>query len=158
MQTEAGLPTPAGAAHELSAQHSRPVWETSRQHGSAYPSLLRHPLTRRRMRQLEQRQRAHDRFLAWRLQDILVGRGLTHTAFSIGGGRSLHIPEVLSVDPGPPVSLFVRLLPGQMPDDYTKHAKAIAYGLDVADIEVVGLGPSLIRIELLVEARVPGSR
>ncbi|MCA1681858.1 MAG: hypothetical protein LC700_01650 [Actinobacteria bacterium] len=86
--------------------------------------------------------------LAWRVQDILVGRGLTQADYSIGGGRTLHIPEVISVTPGPPVGLDIRTLPGQMPDDFAAHAPAIAYNLGVVEVRVVPLGPSLIRLEL----------
>jgi hypothetical protein len=117
------------------------------------PSLLRHPLARRRARQLERARQTRDQVLAWRVQDIIAGRGLSQTAFSIGGGRTIRVPQVVSVIAGPPVGLNIRTLPGQTPDDFATHAPAIAYNLGVAEVRVVPLGPSLIRLELLPEPR-----
>ncbi len=97
----------------------------------------------------------HNHTLAWRMQDIIAGLGLTQTDFSIAGGRSVHIPEVVSVAAGPPVGLHIRTLPGQTPDDFAAHAPAIAYNLGdlgVAQVRVVPLGPSLIRLDLLPRA------
>ena len=97
----------------------------------------------------------HNQALAWRMQDIIAGLGLTQTDFSIAGGRIVHIPEVVSVAAGPPVGLHIRTLPGQTPDDFAAHAPAIAYNLGdlgVAQVRVVPLGPSLIRLDLLHRA------
>ncbi|MGH3670083.1 MAG: hypothetical protein ACRDSH_05545, partial [Pseudonocardiaceae bacterium] len=63
--------------------------------------------------------------------------------------RSYHFPQVVSVDEGPPVSLTVRLLQGQTPDEVAVHAPAIAYDLGVSDVRVDPIGPLLIRLELL---------
>jgi hypothetical protein len=143
---------------------SRPPQETTSQpledpmeNIAHLPSLLRRPLARRRARQLERirqaRDQARDQKLAWRVQDILAGHGLTQTAFSIGGGRTIYVPQVVSVIAGPPVGLDICPLPGQTPDDFAKHAPALAYNLGVAEVRVVPLGPSLIRLELLDEPR-----
>ena len=91
----------------------------------------------------------HNQTLAWRVQDIIAGLELTQTDFNIAGGRSVHIPEVVSVAAGPPVGLHIRTLPGQTPDNFAAHAPAIAYNLGVAEVRVVPLGPSLIRLALL---------
>jgi hypothetical protein len=91
----------------------------------------------------------HDQELAWRVQDIIAGLGLIQTDFSIAGGRIVHIPHVVSVAAGPPVGLHIRTLPGQTPDNFAAHAPAIAYNLGVAEVRVVPLGPSLIRLDLL---------
>lgn len=99
--------------------------------------------------QLEGARQEHDQILAWRVQDIIAGLGLTHTDFSIGGGWMVHVPEVVSVVAGPPVGLDIRTLPGQTPDDFAAHAPAIAYNLGMAGVQVVPLGPSLIRLNLL---------
>jgi hypothetical protein len=100
-------------------------------------------------RQLERTTQKHDRILAWRMQDVIAGLGLTHTDFSIAAGRVISIPEVISVAAGPPVGLHIRILPGQTPDDFAAHTPAIAYNLGVAEVRVVPLGPSLIRLDLL---------
>jgi hypothetical protein len=115
------------------------------------PSLLGHLLARRRVQQLESRRQAHYRELARRVEQVLIGCGLSQSDFSIGGGRVFHFPEVISVTAGPPMSLDIRILPGQMPDDLTAHTRRIAYNLGVADVRVVPLGPYLVRLELLPE-------
>jgi hypothetical protein len=90
--------------------------------------------------------------LAWRAEDILVGRGLTQMYQAIVGGRGYYAPQVVSVLDGPPVALEIRILPGQTPDDFAKHAPAIAYNLGLDEVRVVPLGPSLILLELLPRA------
>jgi uncharacterized protein DUF1918 len=112
-------------------------------------SRLRHPLEWQHSRGMARRQQEQDQLLAWRVQDIMAGLGLDHTDFSIGGGRSVHVPEVVWVDPGPPKGLNIQMLPGQTPEDFSAHAPAIAYDLDVAEVRVVPLEYPLIRLELL---------
>ena len=68
--------------------------------GSRSP-LLR-LLARRRARRLERTRQIRDQQLAWRVQDIIVGCGLSQAHYSIGGGRSVRIPQVTSVVAGPP--------------------------------------------------------
>jgi hypothetical protein len=91
----------------------------------------------------------HHQRLAWHLEDIIKGRGLAQPSYSIVGGRGWRVPQVVSVIAGPPVAFDVRILPGQTPDDFAAHASAIAYGLGVAEVQVVSLGPALIRLQLL---------
>jgi hypothetical protein len=119
-------------------------------------SRLRHPLEWRHNRDLEQRQQAGYEQLASRVEEIIAGLGLTQSDFSIAAGRVFHIPQVVFVDPGPPVGLDIRILPGQSPTDFSRHAAAIAYDLGMAEVRVVPLGPSLIRLELLPHDRLPG--
>lgn len=119
-------------------------------------SRLRHPLARRHNRDLERRQQVRDEHLAGRVEEIITGLGLVQSDFSIAAGRVFHIPQVVSVDPGPPVGLDIRILPGQSPDDFSAHAAAIAYDLGMAEVRVVPLGPSVIRLELLPHDRLPG--
>ncbi len=91
----------------------------------------------------------NDQRFAWQVQDILVGCGLSQTGSSIASGPSIYIPKVISVVDGPPKGLIIRILPGQMPDHFAAQARTIAYNLGMADVEVVGLGPYLIRLELV---------
>ncbi len=105
----------------------------------------------RRARQLERTHHGLDHLLARRVQAIFTGLKLTQTGSTIGGGPNVHVPEVISVSAGPPVEVDIRTLPGQMADDFTAHAPAIAENLGVAEVRVVPLGPSLIRLELLPE-------
>jgi hypothetical protein len=104
---------------------------------------------RRRAWQREGIRQEQNQRLAWHLEDILRGRGLTQPYYSMVGGRGLHVPHVVSVVDGPPVGLEIQMLPGQTPDDFAAHAPAIAYNLGVAAVQVVPLGPSMIRLELL---------
>jgi hypothetical protein len=58
------------------------------------------------------------------VEEIIAGLELTHSDFSIAAGRVFHIPQVVSVDPGPPVGLDIRMLPGQSPNHFSAHAAA----------------------------------
>jgi hypothetical protein len=124
------------------------------------PSLLHRPLAWYRTWQLERRRQANNWQLergrqanAWqlasRVQDIIIGCGLTQFSYSVSGSRSIRAPEVVSVIDGPPVGVDILILPGQMPDHFAVHAPAIAYNLGVAEVRVVPRGPSRIRLELL---------
>ena len=112
-------------------------------------SLLRRLQERRRARQLERTRLAHEQRLAPRVHEIFFGCGLTQADYSIGGGRVVHVPQLVAVDAGPPVTLDIRTLPGQAPNDFTRHASAIAYHLGVTEVRVIPLSPSLIQLELL---------
>jgi hypothetical protein len=114
--------------------------------------LVARPKSSNRLRdiwQTTQADQARDRRFAGFLQEVLAGCGLSQVDFSVGGGRILHIPQVISVSDGPPVTVNVHLLPGQTPDDFADRAEAIAENLGVAEVRVVPLGPFLIRLELL---------
>jgi hypothetical protein len=119
-------------------------------------SRLRHPLEWRHNRELERRQEARYEQVAWRVEQIIAGLGLAQSDYSIAAGWVYHIPQVISVDPGPPVGLNIRIFPGQSPDDFSAHAATIAYDLGIAEVRVVPLGPSVIRLELLPHDRLPG--
>jgi hypothetical protein len=93
--------------------------------------------------------------LVQRVQKILVGVGLTQPDFSLGGGRTLHIPEVISVAEKP-MRFTIRTLPGQIPDDFVKAAPRIADNLDVAEVHVDRLGPSLLQLRLVPKIRRSG--
>ncbi|HSZ29921.1 MAG TPA: DUF1918 domain-containing protein [Pseudonocardiaceae bacterium] len=119
-------------------------------------SRLRHPQQWRHSRDAEQWQHLRDEQFAWRVEDIFAGLGLTHTGTSVVGGQIVHIPQVVSIDPGPPEGLDIQILPGQSPEDFSAHASAIAYDLGMAEVRVVPLGPALIRLELLPHDPPPG--
>jgi hypothetical protein len=100
---------------------------------------------------LERAHQQHDLRLAQTVQEIFAGCGLAQPAYSIGGGRSVRVPQVISVVPGPPVRLDIKLLPGQTPEDVAARTSAIAFHLGVAGVSVIPLPPSLVRLELLSE-------
>lgn len=117
---------------------------------------LRHPWEWRHSRDSQRRQHAWDEQLAQRVEEIISGLGLTHTSHSVAGIQTMHLPQVVSIHPGPPKGLDIHILPGQSPEDFSAHAPTIAYDLGVAEARVVPLGPSLIRLELLPHDSLPG--
>jgi len=123
---------------------------------TSWRSRLRYPLERRHARDVERRHQAAYERLAERVEEIITGLGLIEDDFSIAGGRVYHMPEVISVDPGPPLGVDIRMLPGQSPEDFSAHAAAIAYDLGMANVRVVPLRPSEIRLELLPHDRHAG--
>ena len=108
----------------------------------------RYPLARRHTKMLERMHQEATQRLVLRVEDILVGVGLTQPGNSVAGGRTTIIPEVVSVAEEP-MTFTVRTLPGQIPDDFVARAERIAYNLDVAEVQVVPLGPSLIQLILV---------
>lgn len=119
------------------------------EHAFPRPWLLYHPFAWCRARRRERIHLSNDQRLAWRVQDVLVGCGLSQDDYSVASGRVFHIPQVLSIGHGPPVSLDIRLLQGQTPENFAAHTSAIAYGLGVAEVRVIPLEPPLIRLQLL---------
>jgi hypothetical protein len=112
------------------------------------PSRFR-PLARRRALRSEQHQLRRDQNLAWRAQEVFAGLGLVTGQTSIAAGQTVSIPHVIRVNAGPPVSLVVRILPGQVVGDFAEQSSRIAANLGVARVRVVSLGPLLLRFELL---------
>lgn len=130
-------------------QGTLPYPEESLEHADRRLPLLHRRDARRRARRRERIRQDHNQVLARRAQDIFFGRGLSQISFSIGGGRVVRLPQVLSVDDRPPLALVISILPGQTPGDFIAHAPAIAYGLGMTEVRVVPLMPSVIRLELL---------
>jgi hypothetical protein len=130
----------------------RRSYEETADNASPLPSLL-HPLARRRARQLKLAHQQRNQRLAWRVQNVLAGCGLIQTDYSIAAGRVVHIPHVMSVATGPPVRLTVRILPGQMPQDFAAKAPVIAYHLGVAQARITPLQPPFIQLDLLARAQ-----
>jgi Domain of unknown function (DUF1918) len=119
-------------------------------------SRIRHPWEWRHNRDSEREQHAWYEQLARRVEEIIAGLGLTQTGHSIAGCDIVHVPQVVSIDLGPPAGLDIQTLPGQSPEDFSAHAAGIAYGLGVTEIRVVPLGSSLIRLELAPHESLPG--
>ncbi|MDQ4105304.1 MAG: hypothetical protein M3186_16905 [Actinomycetota bacterium] len=114
---------------------------------NALPSLL-HPFARHHARLRERAHRVTKQRLAWRVQDVLAGCGLIQVDYSIACGRVVHIPEVASVVIGPTSRLKIRLLPGQMPEDFTAKAPTIEYHLGVP-VRIAQLEPPFLELHLL---------
>ncbi|MGH8603603.1 MAG: hypothetical protein ACREXR_12760, partial [Gammaproteobacteria bacterium] len=110
-------------------------------------SWLSRLLERRHARQLERmRQAAYARRTRY-VHKIIAERGLTQSDYSIGGGRCVHIPQVVAMDDGPPETMDILMLVGQTPDEFAAQASAIAYNLGVVEVRVVPIAHHLIRLE-----------
>jgi hypothetical protein len=110
------------------------------------PSLLR-PLARHRALQLVRAHQRNKQELAWRVQDVFAGCGLIQTDYSVACGRVVHIPEVVAVIIGPVARVKIRLLVGQMPEDFTAKDQTLAYHLGAAQVNIVVLEPPFIRLD-----------
>ncbi|MGH3685056.1 MAG: hypothetical protein ACRDQY_05545 [Pseudonocardiaceae bacterium] len=86
---------------------------------------------------------------AWKVQDILVGCGLSQPGASPVGGQLFHIPLVIKIEGRPPNQLTIQILPGQSPKHYEAHAETIAYNLGVDEVHVFPLGPYEILLKLV---------
>lgn len=64
-------------------------------------SRLLHPLAWQHSRDHHRKQQARDQLLAWRVQKLFGQLGLSNTDLFTGNGRHPHLPEVVSVTPGP---------------------------------------------------------
>jgi hypothetical protein len=142
------VPIQEGRSTMSASYPGQPSYEETAESVSPIPSLL-HPLARRRARQRKLVRQERKQRLAWRVQDVLAGCGLMQTDYSIAGGRVVHIPQVMSVATGPPVRLTIRILPGQMPQDFTAKAPVLAYHLGVTQVRIIPLQPPFIRLDLL---------
>jgi hypothetical protein len=89
-----------------------------------------------------------DERLADEVDTILIGCGLFEVGDSVSGGRNFYAPGVVKVVHGP-TRLDIRILPGQGPGHFAKHAETIAYNLGMADVLVHPLEPYLIQLELV---------
>lgn len=151
--------------HESLLPHGPDVMIKRRRPGGTQPatreetvwqSQLRHPLARRHTRDLERRRQAAYERLAERVEEIITGLGLIEEDFSIGGERIYHVPQVVAVDPGPPVKVDIHILPGQSPEIFSVHAETIAYDLGMAEVRIIRIAPSAIRLELIAQNRFGG--
>ena len=106
-------------------------------------------------KQYERMRQEGTRRLILRVESILVGVGLVQFGNSVAGGRTTIIPEVVSVAKMP-MRLTIQILPGQMPKDFAAQAERIAYNLDVAEVHVDRLGPSLLQLRLVPKIRRSG--
>jgi hypothetical protein len=104
-------------------------------------------MTSRRRR--EQIHRENEQRYIKHVEEILGACGLVEVGDSVAGGRTFYFPEVVSIDPGPPETFVIRMLPGQTPDDFAAHGTAIGYDLGGSDIRVTDLGVPLISLEVV---------
>jgi hypothetical protein len=105
-------------------------------------------------RWLQRRQEAKE-LVRWtwevvgRWNDALEGSGLAHRTFTAARLPHRAAPQVHSVDPGPPVALLVRMLPGQVVRDFQDRADRIAAGMDVPMVRITNCSHGFINVALL---------
>jgi hypothetical protein len=87
---------------------------------------------------------------AWRWRDTADGAGLAHHSVNPAGMAYTAAPEVHWVESGPPLTLVVRMLPGQVADDYRAQAHRLAEGMGVPMVRVSSDRHGWIRVALLV--------
>jgi hypothetical protein len=85
----------------------------------------------------------------WQWNDTMEGTGLARHTSTAGRIPLVVVPQVQLVEPGPPVALLVRMLPGQIVDDFRAQAHRIAAGMDVPAVHVTPYGHGLIKVALL---------
>jgi len=86
----------------------------------------------------------------WRWADTIDGANLVHRDFNAAGIPHTSTPQVHWADPGPPVTLLVRMLPGQVVADFQAQAHRIAEGMGVPMIRIAHAGHGWIKVTLLV--------
>jgi len=87
--------------------------------------------------------------LGWQWSEAVEGARLTrHTSTAAKIPLTLT-PQVHSVEQGPPVTLLVRMLPGQIPDDFQNQAHRIAASMGVPAVDVVPYDLGWIKVALL---------
>ncbi|MGH3673017.1 MAG: hypothetical protein ACRDSH_20700 [Pseudonocardiaceae bacterium] len=85
----------------------------------------------------------------WQWSDAVDGAQLTNHSMTAGRIPLTVAPEVHEVEPGPPVTLLVRMLPGQVVEDFETQAHRLAGGLGVPVIQILSGDPGFIKVVLL---------
>ena len=102
-----------------------------------------------------QRQREADELyrwaseVSWQWSEAMEGAALTRQGTSAGRLPLTLIPQVHSVEPGPPVSLLVQMLPGQVVDDFQDQTHRIAAGMGVSHVVITPENHGWITVALV---------
>ncbi|HVL83210.1 MAG TPA: FtsK/SpoIIIE domain-containing protein, partial [Pseudonocardia sp.] len=90
------------------------------------------------------------RYLGWQWDDTVDGANLVHRSATAAGIRHTSCPEVWWVEAGPPLTLIVRMLPGQVLADFEAQAHRIAEGMGVPMVRISSHRHGWLRVSLLV--------
>jgi hypothetical protein len=88
--------------------------------------------------------------LVWQWCDTMEGTHLAHATRTAAGIHHIVAPRVRSVDPGPPVTLSVSMLPGQLVEDFQAESHRIAEGMGVPMVRIAPWDAGWIKVFLLV--------
>ena len=87
--------------------------------------------------------------LGWQWADAVDNAQLSRHSVTAGRIPLTVAPQVHSVDLGPPVTLLVEMLPGQVVDDFQGKAQRIAGAMGVPQVHVELYDPGWIKVVLL---------
>jgi len=85
----------------------------------------------------------------WQWNDTIDNTNLAHHTVTASRLPVIVAPQVESVDSGPPVTLLVRMLPGQVIDDFAAEAHRLAAGMNVPAVRLTPCGHGSIEVTLL---------
>jgi S-DNA-T family DNA segregation ATPase FtsK/SpoIIIE len=87
--------------------------------------------------------------VVWQWNDTMSNTDLAHHTVTAARVPLMVAPQVQSIDPGPPVTLLVRMLPGQVMDDFETQTHRIAAGMDVPAVRITPWSHGVIKVTLL---------
>lgn len=87
--------------------------------------------------------------VGWQWNETMDATNLAHHTVTAARLPLRLVPQVQSVDPGPPVTLLVRMLPGQAVDDFQSQEHRIAANMDVPMVCITPYGHGLIKAVFL---------
>lgn len=86
--------------------------------------------------------------LSWQWADAVDNAQLARHSLTAGRLPLTLAPQVHSVDMGPPVTLLVEMLPGQVLDDFQAKAQRIASAMGVSQVHIELYDPGWIKVVL----------
>lgn len=89
--------------------------------------------------------------LGWQWNDAADGAQLTRHTTTAAKVPLVLAPQAHSVELGPPVTLLVEMLPGQVVDDFQAQANRIAAGMGVPMVDIQPYDTGWIKVTLLEE-------
>ena len=103
---------------------------------------------RARRRERERADAETVREMRWLWRSACVGTALAPMIYT-PSGASRAVPLVDHVDLGPPITLTVRIRPGQRVDDFVAAAPLIAPAMGMAEVQVTPFRHQWVRIALI---------
>lgn len=95
--------------------------------------------------------------VVWQWNDTMGNTDLAHHTVTAARVPVMVAPQVQSIDPGPPVMLLVRMLPGQVTDDFEAQKHRIAAGMDVPAVRITPRSHGVIKVTLLDHESLPAA-
>jgi hypothetical protein len=87
--------------------------------------------------------------LGWQWLDAVDSAQLARRSVTAGRIPLTVAPQLHSVDLGPPVTLLVQMLPGQVVEDFEDKAERLAGGMGVSKVEIELYDQGWIKVVLL---------